>query len=141
MQAVLTALSINSVLPGKGGDIAKALVITKNKKKILRHTGITIIEKLCDVIVLSLITLIGALLVENNFWQFLSLGCIILFMSIILFLRFADKMPILATKLQVLPELVTSVYRNQKFFLRDIFFCILLWVVNLSIMFLLLISV
>jgi hypothetical protein len=74
MQAVLTALSINSVLPGKGGDIAKALVITKNKKKILRHTGITIIEKLCDVIVLSLITLIGALLVENNFWQFLSLG-------------------------------------------------------------------
>lgn len=141
MQAVLTALSINSVLPGKGGDIAKALVITKNKKKILRYTGITIIEKLCDVIVLSWITLIGALLVENNFWQLLSLGSIILFMSLILFLRFAYKMPILGTKLQVLPELVKSVSSNQKFFLKGIFFCILLWVVNLSIMFLLLISV
>lgn len=30
MHAVLTALSINSVVPGKGGDVAKAIVLAKN---------------------------------------------------------------------------------------------------------------
>jgi uncharacterized membrane protein YbhN (UPF0104 family) len=141
MRAVLTALSINSVLPGKGGDIAKALVITKNKNEIFRYTGVTIIEKLCDLIVLSLIAFIGALLVENDFWQFLSLGSIILFMSVFLFLKFADTIPLLGTKLQVLPELVISIYRNQKFFLRGIFFCTLLWMINLIIIYLLVMAV
>jgi glycosyltransferase 2 family protein len=141
MHAVLTALSINSVVPAKGGDIAKAIVLTKDKHEILKYTGVTVIEKLCDLIVLSVITFIGAFLVKNDFWQSVSLGSIILFISLFLFLRFVDKLPILGSKLQVLPELVKNALQNQKFFLSGIFFCILLWVVNLTIIFLLLMSV
>ena len=141
MHAVLTALSINSVVPGKGGDIAKAIVLTKDKHEILKYTGVTIIEKLCDLIVLSVITFIGAFLAKNNFWQSVGLGSIILFISLFLFLRFADKFPIFGLKLKVLPELVVTAFKNQKFLLSGIFFCILLWVVNLTIIFLLLISV
>jgi uncharacterized protein (TIRG00374 family) len=81
MHAVLTALSINSVVPGKGGDIAKAIVLTKDRHEILNYTGITIIEKLCDLIVLSVITFIGAFLAENNFLQSESLGCFFLLLS------------------------------------------------------------
>jgi glycosyltransferase 2 family protein len=141
MHAVLTALSINSVVPGKGGDIAKAIVLTKDKHEILKYTGVTIIEKLCDLIVLSVITFIGAFLAKNNFWQSVGLVSIILFMSLFFFLRFVDKFPILGSKLKVLPELVITVFKNQKYFLCGIFFCILLWVVNLTIIFLLMISV
>ena len=141
MHAVLTALSINSVIPGKGGDIAKAIVLTKDKHEILKYTGVTIIEKLCDLIVLSVITFIGAFLAKNNFWQSVGLGSIILFISLFLFLRFVDKFPILGSKLKVLPELVITAFKNQNFLLSGILFCILLWVVNLTIIFLLLISV
>ena len=141
MHAVLTALSINSVVPGKGGDIAKAIVLTKDKHEILKYTGVTIIEKLCDLIVLSVITFIGAFLAKNNFWQSVGLVSIILFMSLFFFLRFVDKFPILGSKLKVLPELVITVFKNQKYFLSGIFFCILLWVVNLTIIFLLMTSV
>lgn len=141
MHAVLTALSINSVVPGKGGDIAKAVVLTKDKHEILKYTGVTIIEKLCDLIVLSVITFIGAFLAKNNFWQSVGLGSIILFISSFLILRFVDKLPILGSKLKVLPELVITAFENQKFLLSGIFFCILLWVVNLTIIFLLLMSV
>ena len=141
MHAVLTALSINSVVPGKGGDIAKAIVLTKDKQDILKYTGVTIIEKLCDLIVLSIISFIGAFLAEKNFWQLVSSASIILFISLFYSLRFVDKFPILGYKLKVFPELVTTVFQNQKFFLRGIFFCILLWVVNLTIIFLLLMSV
>lgn len=141
MHAVLTALSINSVVPGKGGDIAKAIVLTKDKHEILKYTGVTIIEKLCDLIVLSVITFIGAFLAKNNFWQSVGLGSIILFISLFLFLRFVDKFPILGSKLKVLPELVITAFKNQNFLLSGILFCILLWVVNLTIIFLLLISV
>jgi uncharacterized membrane protein YbhN (UPF0104 family) len=141
MHAVLTALSINSVVPGKGGDIAKAIVLTKNKHEILKYTGVTIIEKLCDLIVLSVITSVGAFLAKNNFWQSIGLGSIFLFISLFLFLRFVDKFPIFGSKLKVLPELVVTAFKNQKFLLSGIFFCILLWVVNLTIIFLLLMSV
>jgi uncharacterized membrane protein YbhN (UPF0104 family) len=141
MHAVLTALSINSVVPGKGGDIAKAIVLTKDKHEILKYTGVTIIEKLCDLIVLSVITFIGAFLAKNNFWQSVGLGSIILFISLFLFLRFVDKFPILGSKLKVLPELIITAFKNQKFLLSGILFCILLWVVNLTIIFLLLMSV
>lgn len=141
MHAVLTALSINSVVPGKGGDIAKAIVLTKDKHEILKYTGVTIIEKLCDLIVLSVITFIGAFLAKNNFWQSVGLGSIILFISLFLFLRFVDKFPILGSKLKVLPELVVTAFKNQKNLLSGILFCILLWVVNLTIIFLLLMSV
>ena len=141
MHAALTALSINSVVPGKGGDIAKAIVLTKDKHEILKYTGVTIIEKLCDLIVLSVITFIGAYLAKNNFWQSVGLGSIILFISLFLFLRFVDKFPILGSKLKVLPELVVTAFKNQKNLLSGILFCILLWVVNLTIIFLLLMSV
>ena len=141
MHAVLTALSINSVVPGKGGDIAKAIVLTKDKQDILKYTGVTIIEKLCDLIVLSIITFIGAFLAENNFWQLVSSASIILSISLFYSLRFVDKFPTLGHKLKVFPELVTTVFQNQNFFLKGIFFCILLWVVNLTIIFLLLMSV
>lgn len=141
MHAVLTALSINSLVPGKGGDVAKAIVLAKNKEEILKYSGVTVIEKLCDLCVLSVFTFIGATLVENAFWQFLSLGAIILFISLLLGLKFADKLPIWGTKLQVLPELLISIFRNRFSFLSGILFCILLWMVNLTIIFLLLISV
>lgn len=141
MHAVLTALSINSVVPGKGGDIAKAVVLTKDKHEIIKYTGVTIIEKLCDLIVLSVITCIGASLANNNFWQSVGLGSIILFISLLLSLRFVDKFPIFGSKLKVLPELMITAFKNQKFFLSGIFLCILLWVVNLTIIFLLLMSV
>jgi len=141
MHAVLTALSINSVVPGKGGDFAKAIVLSKNRQDILKYTGVTIIEKLCDLIVLSVITFIGAFLAENNFWQLLSLASTILFISLFLSLRFIDKFPILGYKLKIFPDIVIIVFQNQKFFLKGFFFCILLWLVNITIIFLLLISV
>jgi uncharacterized membrane protein YbhN (UPF0104 family) len=141
MIAVLTALSINSVVPGKGGDIAKAIVLTKDKGEIVKYTGVTIIEKLCDLIVLSIITFIGAFLAENNFWQSVSIGSFVLFISLFLSLRFVDKFPILGSNLKVLPVLIITVFNNQKFFLSGILFCILLWVVNLTIIFLILMSV
>ena len=141
MHAVLTALSINSVVPGKGGDVAKAIVLAKNKDEIFKYSGITAIEKLCDLCVLSAFTFVGATLIENAFWQLLSLGTIILFISLLLGLKFADKIPIWGTKLQVLPELIISIFRNRFSFLSGILFCILLWMVNLTIIFLLLISV
>ena len=124
MHAVLTALSINSVVPGKGGDIAKAIVLTKDKHEILKYTGVTIIEKLCDLIVLSSITFIGAFLTKNNFWKSVGFGSIILFISLFLFLRFIDKFPILGSKLKILPELVITAFKNQKFLISGIFFCI-----------------
>ena len=141
MHAVLTALSINSVVPGKGGDIAKAIVLTKDKGEIVKYTGVTIIEKLFDLIVLSIITFIGAYLAENNFWQSVSSGSFILFISLFLCLRFVDKFPILGSNLKILPVLVITLFNNQKFFLSGILFCILLWAVNLTIIFLLLMSV
>ena len=141
MHAVLTALSLNSLIPGKGGDIAKVIVLIKKKNEILKYSGVIIIEKLCDLSVLSVITLIGAVLVENTFWQFVSISALMIFISLILSLRYANVLPILGAKLQILPDLISSIFKNPRFFLFGICFCILLWIVNLLIIYLLLMAV
>ena len=141
MSAVLTALSLNSLLPGKSGDLVKGIVLTKEKDDILKFSGVTMIEKLCDLSILSVITFIGSVLVNNSFWQFLSLTAFIIFICSMFSFRYANQLPIIGGKLQILPDIILSICKNRIFFLYGIFFCILLWIINLLIIYLLFIAV
>jgi uncharacterized protein (TIRG00374 family) len=55
--------------------------------------------------------------------------------------RYANLFPIIGGKLQILPDLILSISKNRIFFLYGIFFCILLWIINLLIIYLLFIAV
>ena len=64
-----------------------------------------------------------------------------IFISLILSLRYANVLPILGAKLKIIPDLISSIYKNPRFFKFGICFCILLWIVNQLIIYLLLTSV
>jgi uncharacterized membrane protein YbhN (UPF0104 family) len=141
IRAVLTAYSLNSLLPGKTGDLVKARVLTDNKKALIKYSGVTFIEKICDLCVLSFITLIGALLIFSKFWLISSMLSIVIFVLIILSLNHVHTLPIIGVKLNVLSTLIPALRKNIKYLLIGLSFSSLLWVFNLIIAYLLFSSV
>ena len=141
LNAVLVALSLNSLIPGKGGDLVKAMVLTSEKEKIIRYSAVTVIERLCDLSILALFTLAGAILTGNTYWQFISIFAVFCFIALLLSMSHAKRIPFVGTKLASLKNIIPSLRVNYKYLILGLSSSATIWITNLIIIYLLLVSV
>ncbi len=140
LNAVMTAFSLNSIIPGKGGELVKAMFLTNEKEKLIRFTAVTFIERLTDLCVLSVILFIGACLTQNFYWQLLSVGALVFFGGLILSMDYAKKVPLIGSKLSSLENLIPALRTNTKYLLAGIGSSFTIWFINIIIINLLLAS-
>jgi uncharacterized membrane protein YbhN (UPF0104 family) len=63
--AVLAATTLNSVLPGRGGDLVKALFLTSDTSQARILTGVMVVERAVDLLVLAVYSAFAAALAER----------------------------------------------------------------------------
>ena len=140
LNAVMTAFSLNSIIPGKGGELVKAMFLTNDKDKLIRFTAVTFIERLLDLCVLSAILFIGACLTQNFYWQLVSMGALAFFGSLIVSVDHAEKIPLIGSKLSPLQNLIPTLKTNTRYLLAGIGSSFTIWIINIIIINLLLAS-
>ena len=141
LKSVTTAIAFNSFLPSKGGDLIKGFILTRNKEQRIRITGITIVERLSDVLTICFLSLIGTTLLWN--YKYFSLNIFIILIIIISFLSIKHffKIPIIGKKLVPVNDIQDAIFNNMKYTVLSLLTCLIFWSINLLILHLLLKSV
>ena len=139
--AVTTAFSLNSIIPGKGGDLVKAIVLTKSKEKLIHYTAVTLVERLIDLSVITTVLFIGSYLMNDRFWQFASMLAIIIFICLIICLNHTSKIPIIGNKILSLQSIIPSFKKNLNYLFGGTASAAVIWIINLIIIYLLLLAV
>lgn len=140
-EAVMTAIAYNSFLPSKGGDLLKAFVISKEKTKVIRITGITVVERIFDLFTIALISLIGLLLLEEYKYAITSVSLLCTLCVILLGFKKINQLPFIGKKLNSIKDLYRIFIKNWKSTILAVTTCFLIWSINLLIIILLLKSV
>ena len=99
-KATFASLSLNILLPARGGDIIKALFLSEKKNEYTSIIGVTILERLVDITVLSLFALFSALIVNNKLIIFLSMIPVMLCIFIFFLFKTIGSFPFVNTKLK-----------------------------------------
>lgn len=60
LSAVLAATTLNAILPGRGGDLAKAAFVAEDRAQVRPLIGVMLVERGVDVLMLALISCVGA---------------------------------------------------------------------------------
>jgi hypothetical protein len=139
--AVTVAFSLNSIIPGKGGDLVKAMVLTTSKEKQIHYTAVTLIERLIDLSVITTLLFVGASLMNDRLWQFASMLGIILCSGSIVCFNHTSKIPIIGSKLLSVQSIIPSFKNNIHYFCGGVSSAAIIWIINLIIIYLLLLAV
>ena len=141
IEAVMTAIAYNSFLPSKGGDLLKAFVISKEKTKVIRITGITVVERIFDLFTIALISLTGHLLLEEYKYAITSVSLLCTLCVILIGFKKINQLPFIGKKLNSIKDLYRIFMKNWKSTILAVTTCFLFWSINLLIIILLLKSV
>lgn len=137
LSAVLAAMSLNAVLPARGGDLVKVTFLEDDIKKLPPMVGVTILERVFDILILCILALIVALATENQVATRLSLLALCVPVGALLTLNFADQIPVIGKKLKSLAQACRTAIKAP-----GLLFCAwgvasVCWMSNLLVMFLL----
>jgi len=138
IEAVMTAIAYNSFLPSKGGDLLKAFVISKEKTKVIRITGITVVERIFDLFTIALISLIGHLLLEEYKYAITIVSLLCTLCVILIGFKKINQLPFIGKKLNSIKDLYRIFMKNWKSTILAVTTCFLFWSNNLLIIILLL---
>jgi uncharacterized membrane protein YbhN (UPF0104 family) len=137
LSAVLAATSLNAVLPARGGDFVKVTFLEDELKRLPAMVGVSILERVFDILIICILSLIGSVLTENQVAIKLSLLAICAPLGALLALNFTDRIPVIGKRLK-------SVYHSYQTAIQapGLLLCAwgvasLFWVNNLLVMFLL----
>ncbi len=98
--AVMASLTLNAVLPGRGGDFVKAYFLADRKGQGAVLLGVTLLERVVDVLVLALLALLGALHAEMHGAAIAAAGVACLPIGAFLALGFSHRVPVVGGKLE-----------------------------------------
>ena len=132
-EAVMTAIAYNSFLPSKGGDLLKAFVISQEKTKVIRITGITVVERIFDLFTIALISLIGLLLLEEYKYAITSVSLLCTLCVILLGFKKINQLPFIGEKLNSIKDFYRIFIKNWKSTILAVTTCFLIWSINLLI--------
>ena len=141
LKAVLAGLSLNAVLPAKGGDLVKVTFLQDSPKELAPLAGIALMERVFDILVLCLMALVGSLYISNNTTTWLAAIAMCPPIGALLFLSKADKVPLVGKKLLRLADACRSAWKRPQLLGRGCLIATLCWSTNLGVMYCLLKSV
>jgi uncharacterized membrane protein YbhN (UPF0104 family) len=141
LKAVLAALSLNAVLPAKGGDLVKVTFLQDNPQELAPLAGIALMERVFDILVLCLLALIGSVYNGNNTTTWLSAIAMCAPVGALLLLSRAERVPVVGKKLLRLAVACRTAWKRPLLVARGCLIATLCWSTNLAVMFCLLKSV
>lgn len=133
LSSVLISYSANLMIPGKAGDLSKALTISKTDKS--QYIVPVIIERFGDVFTLTMISIIGSLYLGKLYFFILSFFILLILIFIIFISPVVDKIKFLNKKLSRFHNLIRdisnirNVIKNKvKYILIALIFSSLNWI-------------
>lgn len=141
IEAVMKAIAYNSFIPSKGGDLLKAFVLSSQKSKIIRITGVAIVERIVDLFVVILISLVGLLVIDQYKYAIISVLLLCSLCIILFILKRIKQLPLIKQKLYSIKDLDNIFITNWKSSIIAVISSFFFWFINLLIIILLLKSV
>ena len=138
LSAILAAMSLNAVLPARGGDLVKVTFLEDDLQQLPPMVGVTILERVFDILILCLLALGGALLTDNPTATRLALMATCAPVGALLALNFADKVPLVGGKLSTLAQACRTALGAPRLLIGAWAAAIVCWTSNLLVMSLLL---
>ncbi|MBT4224498.1 MAG: flippase-like domain-containing protein [Opitutae bacterium] len=137
LSAVLAAMSLNAVLPARGGDFIKVTFLENELKKLPPMVGVTILERVFDILILCILAFIGSIVTENQVATKLSLLALCAPIGALLALNFADRIPVIGKKLKSLAQACRTAMKAPGLLIYGWGVASVCWISNLLVMFLL----
>ena len=138
LSAILAAMSLNAVLPARGGDLVKVTFLEDDLRKLPPMVGVTILERVFDILILCLLALGGAMLTDNPTATRFALLATCAPVGALLTLNFADKVPVVGGKLATLAQACRTAMGRPRLLIGAWTVAIVCWTSNLLVMSLLL---
>jgi uncharacterized membrane protein YbhN (UPF0104 family) len=129
VSAVLAAITLNAVVPGRGGDFIRAVFLTDTREAFGVVLGAVLLERVIDVFVLGALA-VGLSLGLGNAAAptWLGLGACGAAIAAFLVLASGHRSPIARETAERVGRAVRSVCRRPRILLATVFFSALTWV-------------
>jgi glycosyltransferase 2 family protein len=136
-KATFASLSLNILLPARGGDIIKALFLSEKKNENISIIGVTVLERFIDIKVLSFFAFCSALIVNDKKILFLSMIPVILFIFILFLIKILGSFNYIKTKFKSVFNLFKGSSILPKFLILGVLCSVASWSVVMLILYLL----
>jgi uncharacterized membrane protein YbhN (UPF0104 family) len=129
VSAVLAAITLNAVVPGRGGDFIRAVFLTDTRATFGVVLGAVLLERIIDIFVLGALA-VGLSLILGNAGAptWLGFGACGAAVAAFLVLAWGHRSPIARETAARVSRAVRSVCRQPRILLATLFFSILTWV-------------
>jgi hypothetical protein len=129
VSAVLAAITLNAVVPGRGGDFIRAVFLTDTREAFGVVLGAVLLERIIDVFVLGALAVGLSLSLGNAAAPtWLGLGACGAAIAAFLVLASGHRSPIARETAERVSRAVRSVCRRPRILLATVFFSALTWV-------------
>lgn len=128
-RVTMGAFPLNSFLPSKAGDLSKAAFLRAHGG-LIPLAGSVVFERMVDVIVLTGMTVVGALFLGQKTVLCLALGCAILTVGAITVLSLSGRLPLpqrIQDKASDIGKAARAVFRFPKYLVLVLFWSGLNW--------------
>ncbi len=113
--AVMASMTLNAVTPSRGGDLVKAVFLTDNRHQIGMLIGATVLERVIDVMMLSMLALFGALSLKLHTHALVAglvtFGCLL----VLAILRFSHAIRVGGRKLESLGRATRAAFARPAY--------------------------
>ena len=137
LSAILAAMSLNAIT-ARGGDLIKVTFLENDLRKLSPMVGVTILERVFDLLILCLLALWGALLTQNSIATRLALFATCAPVGALIAVSIVDKAPIIGGKLTSLARVCRTALGQPRLLIGAWMIAFACWTSNLLVMYLLL---
>ena len=141
VKAVWAGLSLNAVLPAKGGDLVKVTFLQDSLDELAPLAGLALMERFLDVIILCLLALVSSLYIGSSTSTMISLCGFLALLVILYLVSQSDRIPFVGKKLMKFANAFRTAWESPWLLSKGIFLALVCWITNLTVMFCLLKSV
>ena len=129
LSAVLAAITLNAVVPGRGGDFIRAVFLTDTRATFGVVLGAVLLERIIDVFVLGALAVgLSLVLVKAGAPTWLGFGACGAAVAAFLVLASGHRSPIARETAERVSRAVRSVCRRPRILLATVFFSAVAWV-------------
>lgn len=132
--AVMASLTLNAVIPGRGGDLIKAVFLADAREQVGRLLGATLLERVVDVLVLACLALAGALWLGLREPALIAAAAACVPVGAFVALRWAHRVPVVGGKLVSLGAATRGATARPGLLAGTVAFCVGFWGVVVLVM-------
>jgi len=132
--AIMASLTLNAVLPSRGGDLVKAVFLTEPGGATTVLLGVVLLERVLDVLVLGLFSFAAAVVTR---WHTALVPALVVTLApciALLVLRFSRRVPFWTEKFERLGRATRCVAQRKGYLSAAILLACLAWFNNICIL-------